>query len=102
MELLTAAVNEVTSIDSTFLQYGILGIVALLLGYFSWTQYKRLVAKNDSLEIKIEKLQEEMISLLGDERDRLARLIEQNTQALQEIQRTIIQYVINNRQDHKD
>ena len=97
MELLTVGIDGATSINSTFLQYGILGIVALLLGYFSWTQYKRLVAKNDALEIKVEKLQEEMISLLGDERDRLAKLIEQNTQALQEIQRTIIQYVIANR-----
>jgi DNA-binding transcriptional MerR regulator len=78
-------------------QYGILGVVALILAYITISQYKRLLKKNDALEVKVDKLQEEMVTLLAEERDRLADLIKENTAALQELQRTILQYLVNNR-----
>ncbi len=78
-------------------QYGILGVVALILAYITISQYKRLLKKNDALEAKVDKLQEEMVTLLAEERDRMADLIKENTQALQELQRTILQYLVNNR-----
>ncbi len=79
-------------------QYGILGVVALILAYITISQYKRLLKKNDALEAKVDKLQEEMITLLAEERDRLSELIKENTAALQELQRTILTFMINNRE----
>ena len=79
------------------IQYGILGIVATILAYITISQYKRLLRKNDALEAKVDKLQAEMVTLLAEERDRLANLIKENTAALQDLQRTILQYLVNNK-----
>ena len=79
------------------IQYGVLGVVAMILAYITVSQYKRLLKKNDALEAKVDKLQEEMVTLLAEERDRLSELIKENTQALQELQRTILQYLVNNK-----
>lgn len=79
------------------IQYGVLGIVTFILGYATLSQYRRLLKKNDALEAKVDKLQEEMLTLLSEERDRLADLIKENTAALQELQRTILNYLVNNR-----
>jgi hypothetical protein len=59
-------------------------------------QYQRLVKKNDQLELKVDKLQEEMMQLLVEERDRLAELIKDNTEALRELQKTILKYMVKN------
>ena len=76
------------------IQYGVLGVVAFTLAYVTLTQYKRLLKKNDELEAKVDKLQEEMIKLLAEERDRLSELIKENTAALQDLQKTILQYMV--------
>ena len=81
------------------LQYGVLGLVAFILGYFAWMQYQRLVKKNDDLEAKVDKLQEEMMMLLVEERDRLSLLIRENTLALAELQKTIVEYIVKNSKD---
>lgn len=92
-------INNLLQINSskvydTILQYGILGIVALALTYFAWSQYKRLMEKNDALEKKVDKLQEDMMKLLVEERDRMSKLISDNTSALQELQKTIVTYIV--------
>ena len=97
MTILQATVDS-TSVGSAFMQYGILGILAFLLGYFAWQQYLRLVKKNDQLEEKIDKLQEQMLKILVEERDRLDTLIRDNTAALQELQKTIYKYMVKNRE----
>lgn len=89
-------VVETAGVREYFLQYGILGLLAFILGYFAWTQYQRLVKKNDELELKVDKLQEEMMQLLIEERDRLAELIKENTQALKDLQNTILTYMVKN------
>ena len=93
MTILQATVDS-TSVGSAFMQYGILGVLAFLLGYFAWQQYLRLVKKNDQLEEKIDRLQEQMMKLLVEERDRLDTLIRDNTAALQELQKTIYKYMV--------
>jgi len=89
-------VVETASVRDYFLQYGVLGLLAFLLGYFAWTQYQRLVKKNDELESKVDRLQEEMMQLLIEERDRMAELIKENTQALKDLQNTILKYIVKN------
>lgn len=89
-------VAEAEGIREYLLQYGILGLLAFILGYFAWMQYQRLVKKNDELEIKVDKLQEEMMNLLVEERDRLAELIKENTEAMRDLQRTIFKYMVKN------
>jgi cell division protein FtsB len=76
------------------MQYGILGVLAFLLGYFAWQQYLRLVKKNEQLEEKVDKLQDQMMKILVEERDRLDTLIRDNTAALQELQKTIYKYMV--------
>ena len=93
MTILQATVDS-SSVGSAFMQYGILGVLAFLLGYFAWQQYLRLVKKNDQLEEKIDKLQEQMLKILVEERDRLDTLIRDNTAALQELQKTIYKYMV--------
>ena len=93
MTILQATVDS-SSIGSAFMQYGILGILAFLLGYFAWQQFLRLVKKNEQLEDKIDKLQEQMMKILVEERDRLDTLIRDNTAALQELQKTIYKYMV--------
>lgn len=85
-------------VQQSLLQYGILGILAFILGYFAWLQYQRLVKKNDDLEQKVDKLQYEMMKLLVEERDRLSDLIRENTQALSELQKTIFKYMVKNKE----
>lgn len=84
------------AIQDYAIQYGVLGIVAFILAYVTLSQYKRLLKKNDALEVKVDKLQEEMVTLLQEERDRLADLIKENTAALQDLQKTILQYMVSN------
>ena len=91
-------VSEADHIQEYLLQYGVLGILAFLLGYFAWMQYQRLVKKNDALEEKIDKLQDEMMSILVEERDRLAELIRENTLALNELQKTIFKYMVKSKE----
>lgn len=88
--------TEGEHIREYFLQYGVLGLLAFILGYFAWMQYQRLIKRNDALEAKVDKLQEEMMALLVEERDRLAELIRDNTHALQELQKTIFKYMVKN------
>jgi predicted PurR-regulated permease PerM len=97
MTILQATVDS-SSVGSAFMQYGILGILAFLLGYFAWQQYLRLVKKNDQLEEKIDKLQEQMMKILVEERDRLDTLIRDNTAALQELQKTIYKYMVKSKE----
>jgi predicted PurR-regulated permease PerM len=94
MTILQATVDS-ASVGSAFMQYGILGILAFLLGYFAWQQYLRLVKKNEQLEEKIDKLQQQMMEILVEERDRLDTLIRDNTMALSELQKTIYKYMMN-------
>lgn len=84
--------------QSHLMEYGILGLLAFVLGYFAWTQYQRLVAKNDALELKVDKLQDEMMKMMAEERDRLAKLIQDNTEALNALQKTIFKYMIKNQE----
>ena len=93
MTILQATVDS-SSIGSAFMQYGILGVLAFLLGYFAWQQFLRLVKKNEQLEDKIDKLQEQMLKIIVEERDRLDTLIRDNTAALQELQKTIYKYMV--------
>lgn len=97
MYLLQAVSN--LSTKDFLLQYGVLGLVAFILGYFAWIQHQRLVKKNDELEAKVDKLQEEMMLLLVEERDRLSELIRENTQALAELQKTILKYIVKGNKD---
>ena len=85
---------QTETITSSFMQYGLLGIIALTLSYFAWSQYQRLLEKNDKLEEKVDKLQDEMMAILVEERDRKSKLITDNTIALQELQKTIVTFIV--------
>jgi hypothetical protein len=84
------------NLTSIVLQYGILGIAAVLLTYFAWVQWQRLVNKNDMLEEKVDKLQDQMMQLLIEERDRMSELVTANTVALNELRKTILDYIVKN------
>jgi predicted PurR-regulated permease PerM len=79
------------------LQYGILGVITVVLAYVAFQQYQKLVERNDMLEEKIDKVQKEMNDLLIEERDRMSKLIQDNTQALNDLQKTILNFMITER-----
>ena len=86
-----------TSIETAsqgLLEYGVLGILVFVLGWVMLTSYKRLIKKNDDLEKKVDMLQTEMIGLISDERDRMAQLVQKNTEALNELSRIILEYIV--------
>jgi len=89
-------VIETVGVKEHFLEYGILGLIAFILGYFAWMQYQRLIKKNDNLEIKVDRLQEEMMGMLIEERERMSELIRANTEALKDLQQTIFKYLVKN------
>jgi hypothetical protein len=92
MTILQALTTE--TVENSFLQYGVVGILALVLGYFAWNQYNRLVSKNDALEKKVDALQEEMMSLIVEQKDQLVDLVKANTEALRDLQKLVLEYVI--------
>lgn len=89
------------AIESHFMEFGILGIVSFLLGYFAWHSYKRLADKNDALEEKVDKMQAELTMLLIDERDRLSQIINENTKAINDLRNIIINTLIQKEDEPK-
>jgi F0F1-type ATP synthase membrane subunit b/b' len=93
------------NLSSIGVQYGILGILSVLLGYFAWNtynhiskkseeEYKRLVDKNQKLEDEVARLRNDMMSLIAEERDRMHQIISANTTALNDLRKTIIDVLI--------
>jgi len=87
-------VPNAQGIQNYILQYGILGIITVALAYVAFQQYQKLVERNTTLEEKIDKVQQEMNDLLIEERDRMSKLIEDNTRALNELQKVIFNFMI--------
>jgi hypothetical protein len=90
-----------TTIETHFMEFGILGIISFLLGYFAWHSYKRLADKNDALEEKVDKMQAELTMLLIDERDRLSQIINENTKAINDLRNIIITTLIKKEDEPK-
>jgi hypothetical protein len=86
-------------IQNMSLQYGVVGALALILGYFAWNQYIRLLKKNDELEEKIDRLQDEMMGLIVEQKDQLVELVQANTAALKDLQKLVLEYVIRSSKD---
>jgi F0F1-type ATP synthase membrane subunit b/b' len=93
------------NLPSIATQYGILGIMVFLLGYFAWStyqqtvrknekEYRRLIEKNDMLEGEVDRLREEMMKLIVEERDRMSNLVKANTEAINELRRTITDFML--------
>jgi hypothetical protein len=89
------------TIETHLMEFGILGIISFLLGYFAWHSYKRLADKNDALEEKVDKMQAELTMLLIDERDRLSQIINENTKAINDLRNIIITTLIKKEDEPK-
>ena len=85
---------DVLATQSVFMQYGVLGVVSFVLGYFAWHSYKRLLEENDALEAKVDHLQSEMTRLLIEERNRMSDIIAENTKAIHDLRTIIINSLI--------
>lgn len=94
---LEAIVPNSDGIQNYVLQYGILGVITVVLAYVAFQQYQKLIERNEMLEEKIDNVQKEMNDLLIEERDRMMKLIEENTKALNELQKAILNFMITNR-----
>lgn len=97
--LLQVSQDGISVIQTTAFQYGILGILAFLLSYFAWNQFTRLTKKNEELEKKVDNLQDEMMSMIMEEKERLAVLVQENTKALNDLRNTIVQFLLNSNVD---
>lgn len=94
---LEAIVFNSDGIQNYVLQYGILGVITVVLAYVAFQQYQKLIERNEMLEEKIDRVQKEMNDLLIEERDRMMKLIEDNTKALNELQKAILNFMITNK-----
>ena len=94
---LEAIVPNSDGIQNYVLQYGILGVITVVLAYIAFQQYQKLIERNEMLEEKIDRVQKEMNDLLIEERDRMMKLIEDNTKALNELQKAILNFMITNK-----
>lgn len=94
---LEAIVPNSDGIQNYVLQYGILGVITVVLAYVAFQQYQKLIERNEMLEEKIDRVQKEMNDLLIEERDRMMKLIEDNTKALNELQKAILNFMITNK-----
>ena len=83
-----------TALQQALTEYGVLGILVFALGYFAWVSYKKLVDRNDALEEKVDALQVEVRQLLVEERDRMSRIVEENTKAINELRQIIVTALI--------
>lgn len=95
--LLEIVVPNSDGIQNYILQYGILGVITVVLAYVAFQQYQKLIERNEMLEDKIDRVQREMNDLLIEERDRMMKLIEDNTKALNELQKAILNFMITNK-----
>lgn len=82
------------AIVNTFLQYGILGVISLVLGILAWQQYKRLLERNDSLEDKVDTMQERMNKILVEDRNTMSKLVEENTAAIHDLRSIIMDTLV--------
>jgi hypothetical protein len=82
------------AIVSTLLQYGILGIISLVLGILAWQQYKRLLERNDTLEDKVDLMQEKMNKIHIDDRNVMSKLVEENTSAIESLRNIIMDTLV--------
>jgi DNA anti-recombination protein RmuC len=67
-------------------EYGILGIAVFILGYVVYGQWKSVVKKNAELENRINDLQTDMRKYLENDKSQLMEVINQNTQAFNQLQ----------------
>jgi hypothetical protein len=82
--------TQPSTIQSVLMEYGILGLLVFVLGYFAWNSYRKLVDRNDALEAKVDALQTEVRELLVEERDRMGKIVEENTKAINELRHIIV------------
>jgi uncharacterized membrane-anchored protein YhcB (DUF1043 family) len=88
------------SVQNLPMQYGVIGLVAVILGYFAWNQYTRLVKKNEELEQKVDHLQNEMMGLIIEQKDQLVDLVNSNTEALKDLHKLVLEFVIRSKKEY--
>lgn len=95
---MTIFLSEPVTVDAavvnTLLQYGILGVISLVLGILAWQQYKRLLDRNDSLEEKVDLMQERMNKILVEDRNMMSKLVEENTAAIDGLRKIIMDTLV--------
>ena len=74
------------TISHSLLEYGILGIATVVLGYVVYSQWKNIVKKNVELDNRLTDLQTDMRKYLESDKIQLMEVIQHNTQAFNQLQ----------------
>ena len=74
------------TISHSLLEYGVLGIAVVVLGYVVYSQWKSIVRKNVELDARLNDLQTDMRKYLENDKIQLMEMIQHNTQAFRELQ----------------
>jgi DNA anti-recombination protein RmuC len=74
------------TISHSLLEYGVLGIAVVVLGYVVYSQWKSIVRKNTELDARLNDLQTDMRKYLENDKIQLMEMIQHNTQAFRELQ----------------
>ena len=75
-------------------EYGVLGVLVSTFGYALWQQWRRTNQKNDSLETRLDALQEQMRRYLDEEKEQMLNVIRDNTKAFVDLKEIMSQIVV--------
>lgn len=75
--------------ENMLYQYGILGVVTVILGRLMYQQYQSLIKKNIELEKRIDDLQIEIRDYLIHDREESNKIMERNAIAFENLMQTI-------------
>jgi Tfp pilus assembly protein PilN len=81
-------------ISHSLFEYGLLGIAVFVLGYIVYSQWKKTNQRNDSLEIRLDAMGEQMRKYLDEEREQMLNVIRDNTTAFLDLKEILSQVVV--------
>jgi hypothetical protein len=75
--------------ETALMQYGILGVITVVLSRLMYQQYQGLIEKNKELEKRIDNLQLELREYLMHDREESNKIMERNTIAFENLMHTL-------------
>jgi hypothetical protein len=75
--------------ETALMQYGILGVITVVLSRLMYQQYQGLIEKNKELEKRIDDLQLELREYLMHDREESNKIMERNTIAFENLMHTL-------------
>lgn len=73
----------------TLVEYGVLGLVTLALGFVVWFLLRRELSSEQKQREKVDQLQRDLTKYIAEDRSEMMRVLRDNTEALGRLERVI-------------